>query len=495
MDGILEVMSGPSGGGCHVPQGSGQVSRGGARVTVAPFILQAVGDVERPRANVKRPGGLEHIPGNTSFVDFIRGLHGIITSGNAYYVQRFERYGPIYAQEDGEGTAVFVADPGALVAIARNEDGLWSTALGWRTAFDGVPIAPTYDYPTTLDFGHHTQARRLLTHGFNAAALDGYTESASRLFRAAIDGYLQRGRVSFKREAKALFAALSTCIFMGIDDPAESRLFDRALTGVWGTFQVAIRNRFLSPKFRRAIRGYRELHDAFLRRVDERRAGDGTDLFSRLCRAQDLPDWLDDPAIVRLYIGLMTAAFDTTSSGIVSAAYQLATNPEWQERLREEGKILAPYDVGRENLKRLPFYEWTWKETLRRYPVANALLRRSLADTELLGYRIPAGSQVYAVTSPPCWDPKYWSSPLDFSPERFSPERAEHERLGPAFMPYGAGPHACVGSHLATLQAVLFWHALLANCRIRLAKPYQARHQMTPLGIVSGDVELIVEPA
>jgi cytochrome P450 len=467
--------------------------RGGVSFEVAPFISAAVGNVERPRANVKRPGGLEHIPGNTSFVDFLRGLHGVVTRGNAYYVERFERYGPIYTQEDGEGAAVFVADPATTLAIARNEDNLWSTALGWRSVFEGVPLADTYDYPTTLDFAHHQQARRLLTPGFNAAALDSYAATATELFGRAIDGFVERGRTSFKRDAKALFAAVSTRIFMGIDDPDESLLYDRALTDVWGTFQVAIRSRIFSGKFRRAIRGYKTLHDAFLSRAAERRVGQGTDLFSRLCREQARPDWLDDESLVRLYIGVMTAAFDTTSSAVVSMAYLLATHPAWQERLREEGRTIALANVTRENLKRLPAYEWAWKETLRRYPVGNALIRRSLRDTELLGYRIPAGAQLYAITSVRCWDPAYWTSPMSFDPERFAPERAEHERLGAAFMPYGAGAHACVGSHLAALEAIIFWHTMLTRCRFRLAKPYVAQHQMTPLGSVTGDVELVVE--
>jgi len=91
------------------------------------------------------------------------------------------------------------------------------------------------------------------------------------------------------------------------------------------------------------------------------------------------------------------------------------------------------------------------------------------------------------------WDERYFPEPLRFDPERFSPERAEHQRLGAAFMPFGGGAHVCVGALLAGLEASIFWHELLGRYRIRLARPYEARHQMTPLGCVSGDVELVFE--
>jgi cytochrome P450 len=121
-------------------------------------------------------------------------------------------------------------------------------------------------------------------------------------------------------------------------------------------------------------------------------------------------------------------------------------------------------------------------------------LRRSLRDTELLGYAIPAGTQVYPLTAPVMWDEKYFPNPLGFDPERFSPERAEQQSLGRAFMPFGVGAHMCVGQLLATLEATIFWHELLSRCRISLRRPYEGRHQMSPLGTVSGAVNLRFEP-
>jgi len=48
--------------------------------------------------------------------------------------------------------------------------------------------------------------------------------------------------------------------------------------------------------------------------------------------------------------------------------------------------------------------------------------------------------------------------------------------------------------HLATIEAKSFWQKMLAKCRLRLERPYEAHHTYTPLGVVSGDVALVLEP-
>jgi cytochrome P450 len=62
-------------------------------------------------------------------------------------------------------------------------------------------------------------------------------------------------------------------------------------------------------------------------------------------------------------------------------------------------------------------------------------------------------------------------------------------------MPFGAGHHACIGAQLSGLEAKAFWYHFLRKARIRLARPYEAHHAYRPVGIVSGDVSLVVDAA
>ena len=203
--------------------------------------------------------------------------------------------------------------------------------------------------------------------------------------------------------------------------------------------------------------------------------------------------WIDDDTLVMCFLGVLVAAFDTTSHAVTSMGYALARRPDLQDRLYEESRQL-PDRIAADDLKKLELCDRVWRETLRRYPVSIMLPRRPLRDVEIGGYKIPVGAMVMAVVSAPHFDANLWTNPDAFDPDRFSSERAEDRRSRGNYFPFGTGVHACIGAQLATMEAKAFWHTVMRRARIRLAKPYTARHQVLPLGVVSGDVELIVEP-
>jgi cytochrome P450 len=453
-------------------------------------ILAAVGDVARPRANVVFNRELEGVPGESGLWPAIANTFGLTRRGVAHVTSQVRRYGPVFHQMMGANSVVFVSDAELLASIARNEDKTWSTALAYRSLFSPVmPGVETLDTLATLDFDQHRNARRVLQPAFSPAALESYAEVAQRAFEPEIERWVKRGRVRFKADARRLFADVAGRIFMGISDPSEAKWLDKATGDVWASVTVLVKNALLSPAWRRALRGYESLHNTLLARVPERRTSEGRDLFSRLCREQTEP--FDDPRLVRSFFGILMAAFDTTSLATTSMAYLLAKHPDWQERLRAEVSQVEPGYAG---LKQLELLDRAWKETLRLYPLALGLPRVALRDVELQGHLIPAGTFTIALVGPVLRDPRYWTSPEQFDPDRFAADRAEDKRHRGAYLPFGSGAHACIGLSLATLEAKIFWRTLLSKARIKLANNQPVRHQFTPLGSVSGPVELVLEP-
>jgi cytochrome P450 len=57
-------------------------------------------------------------------------------------------------------------------------------------------------------------------------------------------------------------------------------------------------------------------------------------------------------------------------------------------------------------------------------------------------------------------DPQYFDAPLEFDPDRW--EEMDSSRT-PAYFPFGAGPHACIGGQLALTEAQLVLAALAAE--------------------------------
>ncbi|HKP64787.1 MAG TPA: cytochrome P450 [Polyangiales bacterium] len=427
------------------------------------------------------------MPGASGTWSALANMFSMMRQGSAHLNAQVRQFGPVYKHMMGPTPIVCVSDADLLVRIARNEDKAWSTALAYRELFAGVmPGVQTVDFLTTFDFDLHRDVRKVLQPAFSPAALASYVDIAAAAYEPAIESWLRHGAVRFKPAVRRLFADVAGRIFMGIDDAHEAKMLDVATANVWQSLTTPLRNAWLSPTWSRALRGYRTLQAELLRRVPERRERAGSDLFSRLCQASGDTDLLDDEGVVRLFIGIMLAAFDTTSLGVASMGYLLATQPAWQERLREEG--------ARGTWKELEQHEWVWKETLRMYPVASGIPRVTLRDVQLAGYRVPARTMVLCFISPALQDPSLWTQPQRFDPERFSPQRAEDKRHRAAFLAFGSGAHTCIGMQLANLESKVFWRALLSRASIRLAKPYRARHQFAPLGSVSGEVDLVLQP-
>jgi len=457
---------------------------------VASFITDVVGDVSRPRAALPPTAELGHLPGDGGPAVGARNVLAWRRRGVAHAVEQCRRFGPVHRSQMGPLPYVGVSDPELLLSIARNDDCAWSAALPWSTIFRGINAeSATFDAPVTLDFELHREARRLLQSGFSPAAMAAYVAMASEMFADTLDGWVELGRVEFKPAVRRLLAGVSSRTLVGCHAALDAELLDRALADVWGgTF--ALMN---SQTHRRAIRGYESLRKMLSPLVERRRAAPGPDLFSRLCVAGSGPDWLDDATLVRLFIGVMAAAFDTTSCGLSSMAYLLATHTDWQERLRSEVMSLKHQRFVHEDSKALPLMDRVWKETLRLFPVAATLPRTALCDVALGPWHIPAGTFVQGLIGPVLRDPAWWTRPESFDPERFSDERAEDRRHRALFMPFGSGAHACIGMQLASVEVKAFWFTMLSRCRFRLAPRYAAHHSYAPLGSVSGDVAITIE--
>lgn len=469
-----------------------------------PAIVARVGDVHRPRCPMPFNPHLQHIPGRSGLLAGIQLLYGMTQQGEAYFTGEARQLGPVFRQMIGPDPIVCVADAELNLQVGTNKQQLWSSALPWAYLLGGMNRrSATVDGPLALDGIYHQEVRELLRPAFSPAAIDGYLAAAIPRFQDRFERWAQQRRVALKAAIRRLMADVAAQIFLGIQDPAEGALLDRATAHTWLAPQALWKRSRFSLSWQRAMRGYDTLWEALRPQVTARRSGAGADLFSWFCRAAGAAEqvpatesassaaWFDDDTLVRVLISSLMAAFDTTSSGIASMAWLLARHPEWQQRLREE---LPSGGLSGESLRRLQAHDLVWKETLRLMPVAGQLNRQALRDTELGGFFIPAGTLVVALTGTVMWDPRYWSAPERFDPERFSVDRAEHRRTPGAYLPFGAGPHTCIGAQLAALEATAFFATLLRRYRLVALAAGDPGHWYRPFGIVGGSLPMRLEP-
>jgi cytochrome P450 len=102
---------------------------------------------------------------------------------------------------------------------------------------------------------------------------------------------------------------------------------------------------------------------------------------------------------------------------------------------------------------------------LRLYPPAYAIGREALADCEIGGYLVPAGTTVYASPWVMHRDPRWFGDPQAFRPERWDGNLTKQlPRF--AYMPFGGGPRICIGNRFAVMEATLILAAVAQRFRL-----------------------------
>ena len=215
-----------------------------------------------------------------------------------------------------------------------------------------------------------------------------------------------------------------------------------------------------TPANRRAIRARRSLDRIVDRIIQQRRDGrapGGDDLLSRLLAARD-PDTgqgLDDAEVRAQVLLFLLAGHETTASAITFTLHLLGHHPDAQQRVRDEvRRAVGARAPTAEDVARLVYTTRVVKEAIRLYPPAYGVGRRTSQDEVIGGFLLPAGSAVVVSTWAIHRHPRHWDRPGAFDPERFTPQR-EAARHPYAYLPFGAGPRACIGGSFALLEAVL----------------------------------------
>ncbi|CAL1293516.1 unnamed protein product [Larinioides sclopetarius] len=175
------------------------------------------------------------------------------------------------------------------------------------------------------------------------------------------------------------------------------------------------------------------------------------------------------------------AGYETTASALTFLAYELAKNPEWQEKLIEEvdkafeKQTEMSYDAVRD----LKVLDAVISETLRMYPTAVITERTATEDYELgnTGIVIEKGIRVAVPIYRMHYDPDLFEGPETFNPKRFmDPSESKHHPY--AYLPFGAGPRNCLGMRFALLEIKLCVANILRHFRFRKDATTQVKYKM-----------------
>ncbi|CAH2049033.1 unnamed protein product, partial [Iphiclides podalirius] len=182
---------------------------------------------------------------------------------------------------------------------------------------------------------------------------------------------------------------------------------------------------------------------------------------------------LDDELLAAQVFVFFAAGFETSSSATSFTLHQLAYNPKVQVKVQEDvDRVLAKYDnkLCYDAIKEMTYLEWAFKEAMRIFPSLGFLIRESVRKytfTEI-DLTIDEGVAIAIPVQALHNDPKFFTNPEDFRPERFSPEEFKSiEKY--VYLPFGAGPRACIGERLGLMQSLAGLAAVLSRFSVEPA--------------------------
>ena len=393
-----------------------------------------------------------------------------------FNVDNWHRFGDVVRLQQGPIVAHTVAHPDAIRHVLIENKANYNRGRGYQALqlLNGQGLL-------TSEGAFWQRQRRLIQPAFTPKAIPPYAPAIVDSTAAMLDrwsGPAQTGQ-ALDVNVEMLHLALNIIgrTMLGVDLDREAR----ELVPAFATAVAAVGARITAPvdiplavptpanvRFRRALR---QLDTRIYSLMQAHQAGDGrADLLAQLLAARD-PETGTGMTPQQVRDEIMTIFFaghETIAQTLTWAWYLLAQHPDAEARLHAElAAVLAGRPPAVADLPRLPYTRMVIEETMRLYPPVWAIPRGAAGPDTLGGYSIPAGSMVFPAPYLAHRHPDFWTDPERFDPERFTPEHAAG-RAPCSYLPFGAGPRACIGQNFAMQEALLVVATVAQQYRLRL---------------------------
>ncbi len=323
----------------------------------------------------------------------------------------------------------------------------------------------------------HVRRRRQLQPAFARERIAGYVDTMRGEAEAAVDGWAP-GAVLDVREAMVGLSLdmLAKTVFAGsLDDTAFRRLradLSVVMNGVGARVMLPDWVERLPLPANRRFTAARDAVRATVEGAVTRLQASGHDtgdMLSLLLRTTDEETGrpLSEHEISSEILTLAVAGTETTASVLSWVLYELARHPEAESRvLAELGDVLGDRPVTFGDLGRLPYLGRVLDETLRLHHTGWLVTRRTVTETRLGPWTLPAGTELAYCQHALHRDPLLFPDPLAFDPDRWLDD--SRPRPSGAFLPFGAGKHKCIGDRFALTELLTAVATIVRRVRLEL---------------------------
>lgn len=236
----------------------------------------------------------------------------------------------------------------------------------------------------------------------------------------------------------------------------------------------------IATEFDEFLEGVLEEHINKEKRVDDKsdESKDLVDILLEVQREKTTGLTLQRDNLKAVILDVFGGGIDTTSTTIEWAISELIKHPRVMKRLQQEVTEIAQGRsmIREEDLEKMEYLKAVIKETLRLHvPLPLLVPRESTQDVKLMGYDIPAGTQVIINAWAIERDSTSWEEPMEFRPERFLNKSIDYKGFHFEWLPFGAGRRGCPSIQFG----VVIIELAIANIvyKFDLALPNEAKNE------------------
>ena len=322
-----------------------------------------------------------------------------------------------------------------------------------------TPTDPNPPYrwiPEMLDGREHVAWRQMLTPLWSPAAIHTLQPKLRQRFGEVLDGIADKGSCDFVADVALLFPNIIFMDLMGLprDDADQFQAWEVA---------ILHGSREADDSADRQMNAMMEVIGYFSQLIQQRRSSPQDDLLSYVLGSKIDGDEIPEQDVLDFCLLMFMAGLDTVASQLAYNFWHLATHDEDRRRIVAEPELM-PKAI---------------EELLRFYAFVTPG-RKVVADTEIAGCPIKAGQMVYLPLVSANRDPREFENA----------DKVVIDRKVNRHIAFGAGPHRCLGSHLAREElmiAMTMWHERIPE--YRLAPGFEVTEHGGQMGIDSLHLE------
>jgi methyl-branched lipid omega-hydroxylase len=350
--------------------------------------------------------------------------------------------GPLSVAGDGYYAFVSHAD----VSGASRQPELFSSGRGATSIEDLPPEFNEYfGSMISMDDPRHARLRRIVSRAFTPKMIQKFEDDVQATAVSIVDELLQTGPCDFVQHVSARLPLKIICQMMGISDEHYDMVLRNTNIILSGADPEFI-SEDMDEAITQLLTAGKDLADLVTDLAAQRAEHPGEDLISALASANIDGEQLTPAELGSFFILLVVAGNETTRTAISHSLNLLTANPDQRELLLADVEGRLPGAV----------------EEIVRYVSPVIWMRRTVTrDCTLNGNDYREGDKAVLF---------YWSANRDESvfadPDRFDITRSPNPHVG-----FGAaGPHFCLGAHLARREIRVMLRELLTRVpRIRAA--------------------------